>query len=358
MAWFTSTLINDIVNEHAPFKSKIIKKESVPYMNSKLRKALFSRNMARNKYKNFGKQFWEENRRKRNLVVSIRKKSLSEYFSKNCANKDKSFWKTISPFFSNKSVRNGNNIILSDGENIVTDTKKVADIFNDFFVNVASTIGFQDDITTTHEAIMKHNQHRSVRKIRGNFGHKKNSFVFTQVSSDVIRMKLKHINIRKATGYDNIPGKLLRIAHVPLSAPFTHLINTCIMQNVFPSNMKCAELTPLFKKKDNLCKGNYRPVSILTTISKLYESTINDQLLGHFSDIFDTLLCAFRKGYSCQSLLLKCIDDWKVAIDNNKNVGALFMDLSKAFDCLPHSLLISKLHAYGLTLSACELISS
>ena len=121
--------------------------------------------------------------------------------------------------------------------------------------------------------------------------------------------------------------------------------------------MKCGELSPVYKKKDNSIVDNYRPVSILTTISKLYESVMNDQLVDYFCDIFDVLLCAFRKGYSCQSLLLKCIDDWKKAIDNNEIVGALFMDLT-AFDCLPHSLLISKLHVYGLSFSACELIAS
>ena len=70
------------------------------------------------------------------------------------------------------------------------------------------------------------------------------------------------------------------------------------------------------------------------------------------------MLSAYRKGYSCQSILLKFIEDVKQALDNKKIVGALFMDLSKAFDCLPHCLLIAKLRAYGLTVPACELIAS
>ena len=85
---------------------------------------------------------------------------------------------------------------------------------------------------------------------------------------------------------------------------------------------------------------------------------MNDQMTEHFIEILEDLLCAYRKGHSCQALLSKCVDDWKQDLDNNNHVGTLFMDLSKAFDCLPHSLLISKLHAYGLTLPACQLVVS
>ena len=85
---------------------------------------------------------------------------------------------------------------------------------------------------------------------------------------------------------------------------------------------------------------------------------MNDQLLCYFASIFNDLLNAFRKGHSCQTLLVKCIEDWKSALDENKYVGVLFTDLSKAFDCLPHGLLLAKIRAYGLNTPACNLIAS
>ena len=122
--------------------------------------------------------------------------------------------------------------------------------------------------------------------------------------------------------------------------------------------MKNAELSPLYKKEDQLNKVNYRPVSLLTVISKIYESVMFDQVNDYFDPIFEDLLCAFRKKYSCQSTLIKAIDDWKVSLDHNQMVGTVFMDLSKAFDCLPHGFIIAKLHAYGLSINACDLFSS
>ena len=97
---------------------------------------------------------------------------------------------------------------------------------------------------------------------------------------------------------------------------FAKLINECFAQSTFPGLLKCAELSPIYKKSDSLQKGNYRPVSVLTVISKLYESVMNDQMTEHFIEILEDLLCAYRKGYSCQALLSKCVDDWKLALDS------------------------------------------
>ena len=193
-------------------------------------------------------------------------------------------------------------------------------------------------------------------KIKASMDELKN-FNFRSVRPEEINQKLKFIDIKKATGCDNIPGKILRLAHNELSIPLTSLINNC-MSNVFPDIMKLADVSPNYKKSDNLVKGNYRPVSVLTTLSKSYESAMNDQLLCYFALIFNDLLNAFHKGHSCQTLLVKCIQDWKSALDENKYVGVLFTDLSKAFDCLPHRLLLAKLQAYGLKTPACNLIVS
>ena len=107
-----------------------------------------------------------------------------------------------------------------------------------------------------------------------------------------------------------------------------------------------------------LDKQNYRPISILPFISKLFETAINSQLSTHFENMFNPFLCAFRSSMGCQSTLLRLVEDWRKALDSHKYVAAILMDLTKAFDCLPHSLLLGKLNAYGLSDKSCSLVSN
>jgi hypothetical protein len=85
---------------------------------------------------------------------------------------------------------------------------------------------------------------------------------------------------------------------------------------------------------------------------------INDQLVFYFSKNVHPYLSAFRSGYGCQTALLKIIEDWKNTLDQHKFTAAILMDLSKAFDCLPHDLLLQKLKYYGTSKSALNLIQN
>ena len=108
-----------------------------------------------------------------------------------------------------------------------------------------------------------------------------------------------------------------------------------------------------FKKLDNLCKNNYRSVNILSVFSKLFESIMAEQLTAYFENILSHLVSAYGKGYSCQNVILRLTELWRKALNDNNYVGTIAMDLSKAFDCMPHGLLVAKLHAYGVSSKAC-----
>ena len=112
--------------------------------------------------------------------------------------------------------------------------------------------------------------------------------------------------------------------------------------------MKRATITPVFKEGDPTSVKNYRPISILPTVSKIFEKIIAEQLNPFFENCFSNLLCGFRKGHSTQHALLRLLHHWQKALDNSNIVGTVLMDLSKAYDCLPPDLLIAKLAAYGL----------
>ena len=99
----------------------------------------------------------------------------------------------------------------------------------------------------------------------------------------------------------------------------------------FPDVLKYADIAALFKKLDRLCKENYRPVSILTALSKVFEKMFCRQLTSYFDRIFSKYLSGFRQKYSCQSTLLRMIEEWKSALDNGNMVGSIAIDLSRAF---------------------------
>ena len=124
----------------------------------------------------------------------------------------------------------------------------------------------------------------------------------------------------------------------------------------FPTTLKFANVTPAFKKGNRNQKDNYRPISILPIISKIFEKLICRQLSNHFDNIFSKFQCSFRKGFSAQHCLLLMIDKWKKAVRNNKFFGVILTDLSKAFDCTCHDLLVAKLHVYELSLPALKMI--
>lgn len=109
--------------------------------------------------------------------------------------------------------------------------------------------------------------------------------------------------------------------------------------------LKNDRVTPIYKKKDPLDCQNYRPVSKLPTVSKIFERSLEEQLSNYFQNLFYPYLSAFRKGYSCQSVLLSICEKWGSALDRGDHVTAILMDLSNAFDCLPPSLIRDKLTA-------------
>ena len=106
-------------------------------------------------------------------------------------------------------------------------------------------------------------------------------------------------------------------------------------------------ITPIFKKGDRLLKTNYRPVSILATLAKVYEKLLYPQIYDYFDCIFSKYLGGFRKGHSTQHCLLIMLEKLRGALDKGLVTGILLTDLSKAFDRIPHELLAAKLYAYG-----------
>ena len=111
---------------------------------------------------------------------------------------------------------------------------------------------------------------------------------------------------------------------------------------MFTEDLKTAEVVPVYKKKKRTEKNNYRPVSILSNTSKIYERSFYNQMYGYFVSIFSKYQCGFRKGHNPQHYLLDIIEKVKQVRDNNDVFAAVLTDLSKAFGCINDELLIAK----------------
>ena len=160
----------------------------------------------------------------------------------------------------------------------------------------------------------------------------------------------------KPSRKNDIPTKIIK-ANVDIFSKFLHNeFNKSLDISKFPNNMKLADVTPVFKKGNRFDKENYRPVSILSNQSKIFEKCIYKQILNFFDSNFSKYQCGFRKGHSAQQSLIALLEKWRSRVDQGMAFGALLTDLSKAFDCLPLYLLVAKLHAYGFNINAAKLI--
>ena len=293
------------------------------------------------------------------------KDAIKKYVMTKCnfAEKPKDFWHCIKPFLSQKT-RNHDNIILKEDNSIITDTKEICNIFNEFFSTVADDIGINDSIDTTIEDFInsifrKHSSHPSVIVINEMMrDNDMQEFKFEKLDQQTMKKYLTRIKVNKAAGYDGIPPKMIQICDEETCGILTGIINECFDLKIYPDDMKKAEISPLFKKADDMNKTNYRPVSVLTTFNKVFETIITSQLTEYFEPLFHKMLCAYRKKYSCNHILIKLVDMWKWSLDVDNYVGTVLMDLSKAFDCIPHGLLICKLKAYGVGEEACIFLST
>ena len=261
---------------------------------------------------------------------------------------------------TNKSKSCNENITLKHNGKIVNNPDDVCDIFNGYFTNVALEIGSEEILNEDEELdqIFKmYQNHASIARIQEHVSID-SPFKFTNVSIGEVKSLLRNIDSSKATGYDTIPPKLVKAAANELAQPISSLVNMSLSLSRFPHELKKSETSPLYKGQNSLEPQNYRPLSVLTCLSKIFERVYNDQMGVYFKDILSTLLSAFRKRYGCPHVLTKLMENVKQALDEGENVGLILLDLSKAFDCLPHRLLLCKLNAYGVSYDACSLIKS
>ena len=164
----------------------------------------------------------------------------------------------------------------------------------------------------------------------------------------------------EATGYDDIKSDILKMSLQYICEPLAHMCNMSLIQGTFPQELELANKIPLYKSGDPHVFNNYRPVSLLPTLSKVFEEVMYTRLIS-FLETHKILICnqfGFRRSYSSYMALMVTINEITRPLENGEHVVGIFLDFSKAFDTVNHDVLSNKLNHYGVWGNALEWFTS
>ena len=260
----------------------------------------------------------------------------------------KKTWNTINEILNKqKDKTNFPNYFLYEGRKI-TDPKEISNEFNSYYVNVGPQLA-ENIITPSNQSFKDYLQNPI-----------QNQFVFRKVNEATVMKVIDSLKPKCTSGIDNISSKLLKLLKEELAPALTKLINKSLNDGIFPASLKIARVTPLFKKNDKHSFGNYRPVSVLSSISKVFEKVMYSQIYEHFSDhnLLYKSQYGFRSQHSTEYASLELVDRIIQDMDIGKTPINVYMDLSKAFDTLDHQILSDKLFYYGFRDKSFDLMVS
>ena len=365
---FTSIFM-EILDKHAPVKQKYIRANQNPFITKELRKAFMKRSQLKNKYYKVKTQSSKLAYKKhRNFCKNLLTKSKKKYYNNlkpNCISDGKKFWNSVKPLFSDKVINNVN-ITLVENDVIIKEFVEIAEEFNHFFSSAVANLSIEDNFpaSTNSEnsnpvlnAIERYKGHPSILKINETFPN--NTIItFNKVDLDAVSEIIQTLDNSKAAPTDSIPVRILKDNIDLFSNKLQTDVNRSLANLHFPNNLKLADISPTHKKGSRSDKSNYRPVSILPPVSKIFERMLYHQINESIADKLSPYLCGFRKNYNTQNCILSMIEKWRTSLDKKGSAGAVLTDLSKAFDCLNHELLIAKMHSYGFDYDALKLVYS
>ena len=362
--------VEKVLNVYAPTKRKYLRANDGPFMTKSLRKAIMRRSSLRNNFnKDRSSANWIAYKKQRNKCVQLLRQAKRDYYSnlnvRNLAD-NRTFWKTVKPLFSEK-VQTSSKITLVDKGELITDDTNVAEAFNNYFINISDTLelsneaanaSFCSDVMTLVDPIDtiigKFENHPSILQIKVSTDQRQ-QFDFQKTTKEEVHDQIKMLS-QKASPQGRVPPKILKEISTVFAVSLSHFFNELIESASFPDELKEGEISALFKKGDPCDKKNYRPVTVLSSQSKIFERLMSKQIIKYIE--LSPYLCGFRKGYSTQHALMRLVEECRTHLDNKGAAGALLMDLSKAFDSLNHELLLAKLYAYGFSKKALQLIFS
>ena len=268
--------------------------------------------------------------------------------------KPKELWKSLKSLELPSKQASPSTICLEKGGSLSFDSKTNAEIFKDFYSNLASDL--LKKLPSSPNKFGK----ETVKKYYKNISLDGKSFSFRPTTPASVLKLLQEINPAKSAGIDNMAGKFLKEGASVLASPITDLCNLSILLSSFPDDCKIAKLKPLDKKEAKTKPKNYRPISLLPLISKVIEKVILNQTQNFLdtNTILYSYQSGFRKHYSTDNCLSYLTDKVRTGFEKGLLTGMVLIDLQKAFDTIDHGILLDKMNCLGFSNSTVEWFNS
>jgi hypothetical protein len=352
-AWLKfKNVMNDVIDMVAPVKEIKIKSRTEPWMTSEILEGIASRDQSFYKHRknksdtNLYKKYCQERNDVQRSIRQSKKEYLSLKFEEN-KHDSKKLWSQLKNLgYSDKSKEKGN-IILNINDTLCYDSLTVANHINHFFTTIADVLvsKLPAVISSTFGIDSPKFQEYYVAK-----GITASDFKIKTVTNDFIFKELCSLNHGKSTGLDRISPRFLKDGANILTTPIAHIVNLSIRTGSVPDDLKVARVTPLYKKKSKVEVGNYRPVSVLSTVSKILEKSVYTQVESYLTSnkLIYEYQSGFRRKISTNTCLVYLTDYIKSEIGSGNYVGIVAIDVQKAFDCVNHDILCRKLDLMGI----------